>query len=306
MTAKGIVPEIVQAIYPGAEILGVKKRPYRNSTVFLISLDHPRRKVVAKVSRYVTLDQISREYEALTRFYLEKKDPRVSCPEPLYCDPETGVSVMGSVEGTNLALALHGLRPLEKDRLEEAVDLSALALAEYHRVVRLPWETPLYADRSARERDIHGCLLDNCSLAARAALRFKVRPFFDFSAWNLMIGGPKRVYLLDFPKTDYVSTPHLDLGRFRFSLELIKQYPPSKFLGWDSWDISSLYGRFLEAYCSEVGFDLREEDRHLIDCFTRASIKRSQDTSRKDKFHWQSRLERLYLRIFARSWIKGA
>jgi hypothetical protein len=34
-----------------------------------------------------------------------------------------------------------------------------------------------------------------------------------------------------------------------------------------------------------MGFNVKEEDHRLIDCFTRANIKRSQDTSRKDKFH---------------------
>ena len=176
----------------------------------------------------------------------------------------------------------HVLKPLGKEPLEEAIDLSTLALAEYRRIFLLPWETPLYADRPALEKGIRGCLLGSCNLASRDALRFKVRPFFDFSAWNLVIGDSKTIYLLDFPKADYVSTPHRDLGRLKFSLELIKQYLPlSKFLGWDALEVPSLYSRFLEAYCSEVGFNLNEEDHRLIDCFTRANIKRSQDTHQK-------------------------
>jgi hypothetical protein len=76
------------------------------------------------------------------------------------------------------------------------------------------------------EKDICNWFLDNCNLASRGALRFKVRPFFDHSAWNLVIGDSKTVYLLDFPKALTTSpTPQLDLGRLKFSLEPIKQYP---------------------------------------------------------------------------------
>ncbi len=144
-------------------------------------------------------------------------------------------------------------------------------------------EMPLYADRSAMEKDICNGFLDNCNLASRGALRFKVRHFFDHSAWNLVIGDSKTVYLLDIPKADYVSYPSTGSWQAQVQPGTHKAVPPPS--SWDAWEVSSLYSRFLETYCSEVGFNFKEEDHRLIDCFTRANIKRSQDTSRKDKFH---------------------
>jgi hypothetical protein len=64
-----------------------------------------------------------------------------------------------------------------------------------------------------------------------------------------------------------------------------------------------LYDRFLERYCQEMRFVPNEEDQRIINCFQKANIRRSQDLQRKDKYSWQSRLEKIDLQTFSKSWL---
>ncbi|MDM7912927.1 MAG: hypothetical protein QUS09_07510 [Methanotrichaceae archaeon] len=59
----------------------------------------------------------------------------------------------------------------------------------------------------------------------------------------------------------------------------------------------------MDRYCQEMRFVPNEEDQRIINCFLKANIRRSQDLQRKDKYGWQSRLEKLYLQTFSKSWL---
>lgn len=263
------------------------------------------RRIVVKSSNQYNPKHVLSEYENLSKFGRGCKDPEISAPEPLYVDPEKGFFIMSHIDGTNLSYFLHHLRPASWDFLKDSVELSAVALARFHSIFRIPGEA-ISIDGTVKEDDINRCIIENAGKISQCNLNIWAKPFFDFSSWNIMIegdGGPK-LYLIDFPKTEYIFTPHLDLGRFRFGLELIKQYPPAKIFGMNLWDVDSLYGLFLKRYCKEIGLVPNENDLQLIGCFTRANVKRSQDLSRKDKYSWQSRIERLYLQTFSKSWLE--
>jgi hypothetical protein len=109
--------------------------------------------------------------------------------------------------------------------------------------------------------------------------------------------------LIDFPKVDCVYTPHLDLARFKFSLELIKQFPPSKLLGFDRWNVDELFNRFMTRYCSELSIVPNKDDMWLIECFRKANIRRARNLKRKGKCGLQPILERAYLEAFSRNWL---
>ncbi len=102
---------------------------------------------------------------------------------------------------------------------------------------------------------------------------------------------------------NYVFTPHLDVARFRFGLELVKQFPPAKFLGINRWDADRLFDRFLAEYCRKMQVTLNEDDLWLIGCFRKANIRRCQDLKRKGNCGWQPRLEKAYLQTFCREWL---
>jgi hypothetical protein len=152
---------------------------------------------------------------------------------------------------------------------------------------------------------------------AECNLRSRVTPFLDFTSWNILVNNDiskserldnnrpnkMRLFLIDFPRLDYVCTPHLDLARFRFGLELIKQFPPSKFFGLNRWNVDSFYDRFLASYCREMGVALNGDDIWLISRARKAYIRRAQDLARKGRCGLQPKLEQMYLRTFCRDWL---
>ncbi len=297
----------IEQLFPGAQIKGCKLRPHKNSKIFILDLLHgdERHRVVIKSSNAHSPVKVAREYSNLSHFNRDCRDSRISSPAPIFADPEGGFFVMGYIDGINLSYILHELRPSSRDYLESAIELSAVALARFHCIFKKADDMPFNIDAASREEDINRCIAENAESIELCNLQLRVTPFFDFSSWNIVMGkNGSKLYLIDFPVTEYVFTPHLDLGRFRFGLELIKQYPPAKFLGVNRWDVDALYGRFLERYCSEMNIAPNEDDLKLINCFLRANIRRSQDLHRKGKYGWQSRLEKLYLQTFSSKWLK--
>ena len=166
---------------------------------------------------------------------------------------------------------------------------------------------------TAPEDDINQFLVESCARIDGCNLKTMVTPFFDFTSWNLIIKNnhiknnqSKRcmmLYLIDFPRLDYVCTPHLDLARFRFGLELIKQFPPAKFFGLNRWDVDSLFDRFLSSYCREMHVALSQGDLWLIARAREAYIRRARDMARKGRCGLQPKLEQAYLQTFSRQWL---
>jgi hypothetical protein len=296
----------IEQLFPDSQIRGCKMRPYKNSRIFILDLlqGDERHMIVVKSSNSYSPQQVAREYNNLSLFNRDCTDPLVSSPKPLFADPDRGFFIMSYIDGINLSYMLHELRPTSRDYLENAVELCALALARFHSIFQKKDDAPLFIDGASKEEDINRCMAENAGKISNCRLSLKVTPFFDFSSWNIMMDKEdSKLYLIDFPKTDYVFTPHLDLGRFKFGLELIKQYPPAKFIGLNRWDVDAIYGRFLDRYCREMRVTPNGDDLRLINCFLKANIRRSQDLHRKGKCGWQSRLEKLYLQTFCRDWL---
>ncbi|MDM7934801.1 MAG: hypothetical protein QUS08_05355 [Methanothrix sp.] len=305
MNSKEVL-ECVKERLPGTSVKGHRVHPYRNSRIFVIDLlqGSDSCKVVVKISRNFRPGNVALEYENLSRFHQACQDPQISSPEPLFAEPKEGILAMRYVEGTVLSHMLHEIRPVSTDFLKNAIDLSAVALARFHQLFSWPEGTQPHIDPSAVEEEINRCIKETSKAIDGCSLRMMVTPFFDFTTWNIIVGdGGRRLYLIDFPRNDYIFTPHLDLARFRFGLELIKQFPPARFLGINRWDLEELFDRFLAGYCREMGVQLNEEDLRLICCFRRGYIRRCQDLSRKGDCGLQPRLEIAYLRTFCQDWL---
>jgi hypothetical protein len=296
----------VERQFPGAKAKGRRAYPYRNSKIFIVDLlqNGDDQRIVVKLSRNYIPKQMALEFENLSRFYWGCRDQQISSPEPLFADPEKGILAMRYVDGTILSHMLHEIKPASGDFLNRAVDLSAAALARFHQLFCWPEGEPISIDPTALEDDLNQCILENKERIDDCNLQLRVTPFFDFTSWNIMIAeSGSKLYLIDFPKLNYVFTPHLDLARFRFGLELVKQFPPAKFLGINRWDEDRLFDRFLAGYCRKMQVTLNEYDLRLIACFRKANIRRSQDLKRKGRCGWQPRLEKAYLQTFCREWL---
>ena len=312
---RGEVQKYIEERYPGFTVKGKKTILCRNSRIFMLDLckGQIRDKIVVKISRNYQPREVALEFANLSRFYYGCKDEAVSSPQPLFVDAEKGILAMSYVQGVNLAHMLHEIRPVSLQYLNSAVDLSAIALAKFHTLFRRGENEPVTIDTNAPEDDINQFLAESQERMGECNLKTMVTPFFDFTSWNIIIknddiknGRSKRsmmLYLIDFPRLDYVCTPHLDLARFRFGLELIKQFPPAKFFGLNRWDVDSLFDRFLSGYCREMHVALSQDDLWLIARARKANIRRAQDLARKGRCGLQPKLEQAYLQTFSRQWL---
>jgi hypothetical protein len=301
-----IVKEYVEGKFPGFSAKWCKEYSYRNSKIFVFGLqqDEIQEKIVVKISRNFNPRQVAFEFENLSRFFQGCKDPQISSPKPLFVDPENGILAMRYVNGTNLSYMLHEIKHVSQKSQNHFVDISAVALARFHNLFSWPKDEPIRIDNNLQEDEINKCIDESRAVIDDCNLSLKVTPFFDFTPWNIIVeNGSNKICLIDFPRQDYVYTPHLDLARFRFSLELVKQFPPAKFLGINRWNVDQLFGRFLCGYCHEMQVKPNRDDLCLIGSFRKANIRRAQDLARKGKCGWQPRLEKAYLQTFSREWL---
>jgi hypothetical protein len=280
--------------------------PYRNSRIFHLDLcrEQSRERIVVKISRNHQPREVAAEYANLSRFYQAPMPECISSPRPLLVDEEKGILAMSHVPGVNLAYMLHEIRPVSLDALHRAIDLSAAALARYHEIFCHEEKKDIKIDPDAPEDDINRFLHHSRALIPECNLHGMVTPFFDFTPWNIILDRSRgMLYLIDFPRTGYISTPHLDLARFRFSLELIKQFPPARLLGINRWDVESTFERFLGGYSHHMQVSLNSDDLDLIALARKAYIRRAQDLGRKGACGWQPKVEQAYLQTFSRQWL---
>ena len=281
---RGEVQKYIEEWYPGFTVKCKKTILCRNSRIFMLDLckGQTRDKIVVKISRNYQPREVDLEFANLSRFYYGCKDEAVSSPQPLFVDAEKGILAMSYVQGVNLAHMLHEIRPVSLQYLNSAADLSGIALAKFHTLFRRGDNEPVTIDTNAPEDDINQFLAESQERMGECNLKTMVTPFFDFTSWNIIIKNDgMMLYLIDFPRIDYVCTPHLDLARFRFGLELVKQFPPAKFFGLNRWDVDSLFDRFLSGYCREMHVALSQDDLWLIARARKAYIIRAQDLARK-------------------------
>ena len=307
---RGEVQRYIVARFPGSNVKSKMTIHCRNSRIFRldVSRGETQNKIVVKISRNYQPEEVALEHANLSRFYNGCRSEAISSPRPLFVDEEEGILAMSYVPGSSLAIMLHEIKPVSQSYINSAVDLSARALAEYHTLFSRDNGGSISIDHAAREDDINQFLARSRTLIEDCSLKTMVTPFFDFTPWNIIIEDShsktaEMLYLIDFPRRDYVSTPHLDLARFRFSLELIKQFPPARFLGINRWDVDLLFDRFLKGYCRQMQAELNKDDLSLIALGRKAYIRRAQDLGRKGRLGLQPMLEKVYLQTFSRQWL---
>ncbi len=138
----------------------------------------------------------------------------------------------------------------------------------------------------------------------RINLKEIVRPFLDFSPWNILFSNG-RSYLIDFPENNCVCTPHLDIARFIFCMNIVKHIPNIFRLKLNQhWNLHDLCKRFIVQYSKRQGIWLNDNDRMLIDFFYKEHAKTLMNIL-KNSSNLIERLKYFYLKNYIYDGITG-
>jgi len=293
----------VEKLFPDCQINLKRKFETVHSEIYIMEIirsknDTPQR-VLVKFCGSNNSVEVLNEFRNLSIFNKECKDKRILAPEPLQVDPKKGMVVMGYIEGTNLKQLLLKLKPVDEDYLSKIVDLAAIALSKFHYIFRRTEYERLLIDSPLLGENVN-IDINNNVLLSQCNLKIRVKSFIDFAVWNI-ISNPnieQKIVLIDFPEKECICTPHLDLARFKFSLEIIKQYPQFRFLKMDWWNVDSIYNNFLERYCKEMKVKLNEQDIAIINYFMKEYVRKTKNIYADNTSNIRFKLERLYLRHF--------
>lgn len=293
----------IEKLFPNYQMILKNRFKTVYSEIFIMNAmrddDYSFQKLLIKFCGSNNSVEVLNEFKNLSIFGEKCNDKRISSPKPLRVDPKNGIIVMEYIEGTSLKQSLLKLKPVNKDHLNEIIDLSAIALSKYHLIFKKTDCEHLLIDSPFLSENVNIDINNNVPLS-QCNLKIRVKSFIDFAAWNIIINPSieQKIFLIDFPETECICTPHLDLARFRYSLEIIKQYPQFRFLKINWWDIDSIYNNFLEKYCNEMKINLNEYDMTVIDYFMKEHMKKLQNIYATNKQNYRYKLQGMYLQHF--------
>ena len=126
------------------------------------------------------------------------------------------------------------------------------------------------------------------------------KSFVDFSVWNVLVGRSDgtKLFLVDFPQSRCMFTPHLDLSKFRLSLRVVKEHPQFRYLRMSWWDVESMFDRFVSRYSEMTGTTLNADDLRMVDFMEREHVIRLRNILDSDTSGLRLTLERLYMNGF--------
>lgn len=306
----------LHALFPDNEIRFVKAFETMHSMIWVANVeDNVNRsssKILVKHCKRLTMDQMNNEFLTQSAFYGKCRDDGIQAPRPLKVDPHQRLIIMQYLEGTNFGNRLLQMKSMDKDSLNEIVNLSAIALARFH---------ILFAEnQSETESEVVPSLENelnlesvNLNLAAirsnfeDRALRMTCKCYLDFTPRNIIVLDSRepRIALVDYPYREYVFMPHLDLARFRFSLRVMKQHPQFRFLRLNWWDINSIFQQFVERYASEFSIEPNENDDKIINWIEREYARQLKRIYEQSVGSVRMKTERIYMQRLIRNLLKS-
>lgn len=277
------------------------------SRIFLVGVTEPysdtEAKVIVKHCTSQSQNEVKNEYDTLVTFRKSPKEQSISSPRPLNLDLPNKLIVMEYVSGRSLKEILLPMKPAEKRKFARTIDLAALGLAEFHRIFHdengtHKIDSPYIDDTFDMETAEN--MLRECELTSLA------RSYIDYAAWNLIFDDQNdlRLFLIDLPGRRCVSTPHLDLAKFRLSLRVIDQYPQFRFLRMSWWDVESLFSRFLETYCRKVEKTPSNGDLALIDYLEVEHVRKLNSILESKRADARLLAESIYMRPFIKRMLR--
>lgn len=262
---ENIVSNSLQENFPSCQFEAIDfiNRHPSNIYIFWKIKNKHREKVLVKQYQEISNKQILNEFNYQKLFY--EKSTKKLCPKPIMVDEDNNILAMEYISGSSVKELL--LSKNKKKSLSRIINRSALALADFHTVFSQgqseSYEHKLdYFNKYILKNHVE-ITLDELSVLDELCLNYKCISFIDFSPPNIMVDD-KSVYLIDFPNKKRISTPHIDISRFRFYLELLKQHPYFKLLRKNWWTVDNLFQQFLQQYCNNIGIEYNKSDMYVI------------------------------------------
>jgi hypothetical protein len=272
---EGQVYNVVNKAYPNFEILSISRYRYYHSDVGHITIldksDNEPKELLLKKYHSKPYSQTLNEYTNQGQFYSASNKLDCTTPKPILIDAETNAILMQYVRGASLKSILLSNETLLK--VEDLIDSCADILYLYHNVFTLEKNTMFSIDCPILGGMKQEKILSVYNLYDDINLKTVVRPFLDFSPWNILFSDGI-TYLIDFPESNCVCTPHIDIARFIFCMNIIKHTPNVFRLklqqDWDQYDACN---RFMAQYSKRQKVKLNDDDLMLIKFFYKEHAK---------------------------------
>jgi len=261
--------DVILKAFSNSEILNFKKYKYYHSKICHITLldldNNERRELLIKKYTSKSSSEILNEYKNQELFYSFNKNLIYTTPQPILFDVETETILMEYVQGNLLKSVL--LKKIDLLDISEYMDQCADLLYSYHCAFRAQENSIFNIDCPILGRIPSTEIFLLYKRHENFNLKNLVRPFLDFSPWN-MIFSEEKIYLIDFPEKNCVCTPHIDIARFSFCLNIIKHTPNLfKLRMGTNWDQHNAFNRFIKRYSERQGIILNNSDMMLIEFF---------------------------------------
>jgi hypothetical protein len=259
------VKSLIFDIFPNSKIKTIRSLNCEASDNFIVDLYTDKDKILF-IKHLKGKDDMDYIHETNLIFLKEKKEKMISAPSIYHVDPERRIFIMDYINGLDLHKLFMSIHPIKQNDLEKAIDLSAIALAEFHGI----FKKDKYDDKLSnfnkmvRKKDVEYIN----ERIRRCNLNFKTQLFFDFKFGNVIFDpSTSKLYLIDFPDKDHIFTPHYDIAEFRKEIYIFSQHP--RFRLFNKWNNPSIiYDRFFSTYHNHLGIRPNEDDDSIIKYFS--------------------------------------
>lgn len=264
------VRSLVTDIFPGYKIKTIKLLDFECSNNYIINLCGINDNTIFIKHPKISYD-IGHVYELNKKFLKEKQEDLISSPLIYHVDYGKKIFVMDYIEGLNLHQLFTSIKLTKQNDLKRAIDLSAIALAEFHKIFKKDQFCDKIANFDELIRNYDMEFINEC--IPKCNLNFKTKLFSDFKFGNILFDPARsKLYLIDFPEKDYVFTPHYDIAEFRKEIYIFSQHPKFKLLNkWSNPTI--IYDRFFSTYHNYLGIQPNENDESIIKYFSNNMLK---------------------------------
>ena len=267
--SKEKIRDIVHRAYPDSVVLKLIKRSHYHSITYHLSIfdnnANEVREILLKKYHTKPFSQTSNEYFNQELFYYATNVADLTAPKPILIDEQTNSILMEFVNGKTVKSIL--LSDANYQEIFSVIDRCAMLLNSFHKVFKVQDDAKIkinspYIDTLSQDNYFSICNAHN-----NVNLDQIIIPFLDYAPWNIINSG-KKYYLIDFPEINCVCTPHIDIARFIFCINLINHTPNVCKLkmrrGWDFFDVCN---RFLKQYLDLQNVELNDDDIELINFY---------------------------------------